>query len=115
MIQTVEEIINKIDIIVGNEWKFEMDDIYEVDIPHPPISTLDTLYWKRNTKGLRSVPALTTEKKDELIEIISNIPEIYTVEITTTPFGCYIVVELTSIHNTLLYQYNKYLDFEKKI
>ncbi len=117
MKQTVQEIISKIDKLVNPEWKFEMDDIFfdRGGIPYPPIESLSTLFWKRNGKGLRSVSILTKEKENELITMINDtVPELHSVKISRIQsFGCYIVVELNSINNELIYKYNKYLEFKE--
>ncbi len=117
MKQTVQEIINKIDKLINPEWKFEMDDIYgdRGGISYPPIESLSTLYWKRNTKGLRSVSQLSKENENELISMINDtVSKLHSVKITRIQsFGCYIVVELNSINNELIYKYNKYLEFKQ--
>jgi len=115
MKQTVQEIIDQIDKIVKPEWKFDMDDFYgdKGNIHYPTIESLDILFWKRNTKGIK-ISKLLQEDENKQIEMIKNLSEIKSVEIIKIQaFGKYIQVELDSINNRLIDKYDKYLLFKQ--
>ena len=62
--------IDNIDKIVNPEWKFDMDYICKEkeELSCPQIELLDTLFWRRNTKG-KHYPRLTKEKENEQIKL----------------------------------------------